>query len=129
LKKSLFFKNDSNLKDFSSLFSKNLVRPYVKFKNLNFHEKIRFVLPNIFEQITEKLLRIFSFFNYWEAYKIEGKFFVQGLENEIEFDNGLYVVVQLHSKLASTQKKALNVPSLCQCQKDSRQVRQENVLT
>ncbi len=95
LKKSLFFKNDSNLKDFSRLFSKNLVRPQVKFKNLDLHEKIRFVLPNISKRATEKLLRIFTFFNCCEAYKIEGKLYVQGLENEIEFDNGLYVKLYL----------------------------------
>ncbi len=95
LKKSLFFKSNSKLKDFSTLFSKKLVRPYVKFKNLGFHEKIRFILPNISNNVAEKLLRIFSFFNYCEAYKIKGSLYVQGLEDEIEFDNGLYVKLRL----------------------------------
>lgn len=95
LKKNMFFRNDSNLKDFSYLFSKNLVHPQVKFKNLGLHEKIRFILPNISERVSEKLLRIFSFFPCCEAYKIEGKLYVQGLENEVEFDNGLYVKLYL----------------------------------
>lgn len=95
LKRRLFFKNNLEFKDFSSLFSKKLVCPYVKFKNLGLHEKIRFILPNISEHTTEMLLRIFSFFNCCEAYKIEGKVYVQGLKNEIEFENGLYVKLYL----------------------------------
>ena len=112
LKNNLFFKNDSRLKDFSALFSKNLVCPYVKFKSLNFHEKIRFILPNISERITEKVLRIFTFFNYCEAYKIEGKLYVQGLEDEIEFDNGLYVKLYLPGYKAGSVENSDSIGAL-----------------
>lgn len=77
------------------LLKKDLLFPFVKLKNLGLHEKLYIIVPEVNSEANEKLLTLFSYFNYCFIYEIEGETFISGLDEVIRFDNGLYVKLYL----------------------------------
>ena len=80
-----------------SLLEKNLIYPYLTLKNLGFLEEIYIILPKVKKENMNKLVKIFSFFNYGFIYEIEGEFFIKGFpENDpVKFENGLMIKLYL----------------------------------
>ncbi len=78
-----------------NLLKKKLIVPYLKLKNLNFMEKLVIILPDLFPEVTQKVIRAFSFFNYGFIYEIEGQYFIQGLDEEKKFQNGIMIKLYL----------------------------------
>ncbi|MFX1238193.1 MAG: hypothetical protein ACFE8P_10800, partial [Promethearchaeota archaeon] len=74
-----------------NLLEKELLFPYIKIKNLGIQEVIYIILPNIKEDVIDKLVKIFSFFNFGFLYEIEGTFFIKELQKDVEFENGLLI--------------------------------------
>ncbi|MFX1395058.1 MAG: hypothetical protein ACFFAH_16010, partial [Promethearchaeota archaeon] len=64
-------------KDILDLLKNNHIFPYLKLKNLDFQDKIHLILMNLNKETIDKLIRIFSFFNYGFIYEIEGEYFIQ----------------------------------------------------
>lgn len=77
------------------LIDKNLIFPYLSVKNLGFLSKITIILPDVSLEVKEKLLKIFSFFNYGFIYEIEGEYFIYGFFQEKRFENGLKIKLYL----------------------------------
>jgi len=48
-------------------------------------------LPEIKQDLNEKIRKIFSFFNVCRIYEIEGEYFIFGFNKEKSFENGLLV--------------------------------------
>ncbi len=65
--------------------------PYLKLKNLDFQDKIYLILINLNKETIDKIIRIFSFFNYGFIYEIEGEYFIQELLDDGKFENGLMI--------------------------------------
>jgi hypothetical protein len=79
----------------NKLLKKGLIFPYLKLKNLNLHNKILIILPNVKPEFNIKILKIFYYFNYGFIYKIQGEYFIQGLPKEIKFKNGFMIKLYL----------------------------------
>ena len=60
-------------------------------KNLGLYEKIYIIIPNTNKENIDKLVKIFNFFNFGFIYEIEGSYFIKGMEEEIGFNNGLFI--------------------------------------
>jgi len=75
----------------TNLMKKNLIFPYLTFKNLGLQEKVYIILPNIKTELNSTLLKIFSFFNVGSLSEIEGEFYIHEFPNEIRFENGLMI--------------------------------------
>lgn len=77
------------------LLKKDLLFPFVKLKNLGLHEKLYIIVPEVNSEANEKLLTLFSYFNYCFIYEIEGETFISGLDDVIRFNEGLFVKLYL----------------------------------
>ena len=77
------------------LTKKNLIFPFISLKNLDFQDKIYLILPSIKRELNSKFLNIFNFFNYGFIYEIEGEFYINGLNKEIKFENGLFIILSM----------------------------------
>ncbi|TXT62256.1 MAG: hypothetical protein BAJALOKI1v1_990001 [Promethearchaeota archaeon] len=95
LKRFLARKAHHKMKSFQNLFSKDLVFPYLKLKNLGFKEVFHFIIPNISKQTINSLIKVFGFFNYCFLFEIEGEFFIQNSEDIKFFEKGLYIKLHL----------------------------------
>ncbi|MHA1885743.1 MAG: hypothetical protein ACW96S_11860, partial [Promethearchaeota archaeon] len=62
LKSFIGTKNYPIINSVNSLIKKKLIFPYLSLKNLGFQEKITLILPNIKEELKNKILNIFNFF-------------------------------------------------------------------
>ncbi|TFG24499.1 MAG: hypothetical protein EU532_12510 [Promethearchaeota archaeon] len=76
-----------------NLLKKNLIFPYIKLKNLGFQENIYFFIPNLNQGSMDTLIKIFSWFNYGFIHKIEGNFYIQGVEAPLDFEYGLMMEI------------------------------------
>ncbi len=79
----------------TSLMKQNLIFPYLSLKNLDLHNKIHIILPNVKPDLNKTLIKIFSFFNYGFVYEIEGEYFIYGFPEEVKFENGLMIKLYL----------------------------------
>lgn len=75
----------------TNLLRKDLIFPYLTFKNLGFQENVYIFLPNIKTELNSTLIKIFSFFNVGSLYEIEGEFFIHEFPNETKFKNGMMI--------------------------------------
>ncbi len=78
-----------------NLFKKDLIFPFIKLKNLNLIERMYFIIPNIKPEFHNLIRKIFNYFNFGFIYEIEGKYFIEGFPNEIQFENGLFIKLYL----------------------------------
>ncbi len=74
-----------------NLLKKNLIFPYIRFKNLGFQKKVYIFLPNIKAGKKSILFKIFSFFNAGFIHEIKGEFYIYGFPQEIKFEEGLMI--------------------------------------
>jgi len=79
----------------TNLLKKNLIFPYLSLKNLDLHNKILIILPNVKPELNKTLVKIFNFFNYGFIYEIEGEYYIYGFPDEIKFENGLMIKLYL----------------------------------
>ncbi|MFW9895933.1 MAG: hypothetical protein ACFFD7_09045 [Candidatus Thorarchaeota archaeon] len=86
-------KKYSIINNITKLIEKNLIFPYISLKNLDFQDKISIILPDIKIGLIEKILNIFGFFNFCRIYKIEGEYYIRGLEDNKVFENGLLIEI------------------------------------
>ena len=77
------------------LLEKGLLFPYLKLKNLGLYEKLYVIVPKVNSEANEKLLTLFRYFNYSFIYEIEGETFINGLDDVIRFNEGLFVKLYL----------------------------------
>ena len=91
IKSVLGTKMFSKVNSITSLIEKKLIFPYLKMKNLGLYEKIYIIIPNTNKENIDKLVKIFNFFNFGFIYEIEGSYFIKGMEEEIGFNNGLFI--------------------------------------
>ncbi|MFW9773513.1 MAG: hypothetical protein ACFFEO_15290 [Candidatus Thorarchaeota archaeon] len=100
-KKSLDIKSYMGTKNYNiinalkMLLERGIIFPLLKLKNLNLHNKIVIILPNLKKQINKKIIDIISFFNYGFIYEIKGEYFIQGFTGEFKFNNGLMIKLYL----------------------------------
>ncbi|KKK72472.1 hypothetical protein LCGC14_2903530, partial [marine sediment metagenome] len=95
IKSYLGSRNFTIINAIKDLLQKNLIFPYLSLKNLKLHTKIVIILPNIRQEHIEKLINIFSFFNYGFIYEIEGEYYIHGFPQEVNFQNGLMIKLYL----------------------------------
>lgn len=91
IKSHLGTKRYPTIKNIKTLLEKNLIFPYLSFKNLALDDEILFILPNAKAEHIQKLLKVFSYFNLAHIYEIHGEFFIYGFNEEIHFENGLFI--------------------------------------
>jgi len=72
-----------------SLLKKGLIFPYIQLKNLGFQESLYLIIPDLTQDSVKILIKIFSWFNYGFIHEIEGKYFIYGFDEPIEFTYGL----------------------------------------
>ncbi|MFX1455323.1 MAG: hypothetical protein ACFFDB_08085 [Promethearchaeota archaeon] len=75
----------------TSLLEKQLIFPFINFKNLGFQDKILIILPNVKKELEEKIIKVLNFFNVCRIYEIEGDFYVYGLKDIQSFETGLMI--------------------------------------
>ncbi len=95
IKSYLGTRNYKTIKHIIDLLKKNLIFPYLSLKNLNLHEKISIIIPNLKPELNETLIKIFNFFNYGFIYEIKGEYFIYGFPQEVKFQNGLMIKLHL----------------------------------
>jgi len=93
LKSILGTRQYSKISNITELLKKKLIFPYISLKNLDFQDKISFILPDTKQEFNEKIIKIFSFFNVCRIYEIEGEFFIYGFQQERTFENGLLIEI------------------------------------
>ncbi len=91
IKSYLGTNNYAVISHITDLLQKNLIFPYLSLKNLGLRTKIYIILPNIKQEYNEKLINIFSFFNYGFVYETEGEYYIHGFQQEVMFNNGLMI--------------------------------------
>lgn len=84
-------KNSSKINLISDLLQKELIFPFLTLKNLNLLEKVYIILPNVKKEVYQKIVQIFDFFNFGFIYEIEGEYFINGMDKEIQFENGIMI--------------------------------------
>ena len=77
----------------TSLLKKQLIFPYISFKNLGFQDKIVIILPNIKKELKDKIILLFNFFNVCRIYEIEGDFFIYGFKDMESFETGFMIEI------------------------------------
>ena len=95
IKSYLGTRNYTMVNSIINLLKKKLIFPIVSVKNLALIEKLYIILPNVKKEHNEKLQKIFSFFNFGFIYEIEGEYYIQGMPEEINFENGLMIKLYL----------------------------------
>jgi hypothetical protein len=91
IKSHLGTKRYPTIKNIKMLLEKDLIFPYISFKNLALDDEINLVLPNVASEYIQKLLKVFSYFNLAHMYEIQGEFFIYGFNEEIRFEDGLFI--------------------------------------
>jgi len=87
-----YFKIIGNI---TELLNKGLVHPYISVKNLDLIEEITIILPNFKQELNERIIKIFSFFNVGFIYEVEGEYFIHGFDEVIKFENGMMIKLRL----------------------------------
>lgn len=77
------------------LLDRRAVFPYFTLKRLNLKERIFMFLPEIDDRMYSRLVSIFSFFNYCFVYKIEGEYFIKGMNEVSSIHNGAIIELYL----------------------------------
>lgn len=97
LKKSIQMGHNSTLEKIKNLIRKNVIFPCLKLmKNrMNFKIKFYIIVPNLNPHQIEQVIKIFHFLNYGFIYLIEGKYYIKGMNEEIRFENGLFLKFHL----------------------------------
>ena len=91
IKSFLGSRHYSRISNFTELLKKKLIFPYISLKNLDFQDKIYFILPSVDKKLNQTIIKIFNFFNYGFIYEIEGEFYIHGFNEEVKFENGLMI--------------------------------------
>jgi hypothetical protein len=91
IKSYLGTKKSTIINNISELLSKNLIFPYLSFKNLALNDKLYIIIPNTTPELNKTLIKIFYYFNLSHIYEIEGEFFIYGFDKEVKFENGLFI--------------------------------------
>jgi len=91
------------------LVKRKLIIPYIKLKNLELIEKIYIILPEVKPEINEKMVEIFSFFNFGYIYQIECKYFITGFDLEKSSGNGLLIKLYLPNLELSEFKRLFDL--------------------
>jgi len=77
----------------TTLLEKQLIFPYINYKNLGFQDKITIILPNVKNGIEDKMIKLFNFFNVCRIYEIEGDFYIYGFEEIQSFETGYMIEI------------------------------------
>ncbi|NVM38094.1 MAG: hypothetical protein HWN81_21045 [Candidatus Lokiarchaeota archaeon] len=86
-------KKATTVNDIVNLLEKNLIFPYLSLKNLDLHDKVYIIIPNLKPELNTTLVKIFNFFNFVFIYEIEGEYFIYGFEQEKKYKNGLMIKI------------------------------------
>jgi len=95
LKSYLGTRKYSVINSITDLLEKQLIFPYLSLKNIGLTEKVYIILPNVKPDLNEVIIKIFSFFNVGFIYEIEGEFYINGIDQEKKFENGIMIKLNL----------------------------------
>jgi len=76
-----------------TLLKKGLIFPYIILKNLGFQESLYLIIPDLNQDSVNTLIKIFGWFNYGFIHEIEGKYFIYGFDEPVEFTHGLMMKI------------------------------------
>lgn len=93
IKSFLRTKKATTVNHIINLLEKGLIFPYLSLKNLDLHDKVYIIIPNLKSELINTLIKIFSFFNYAFIYETEGEYFIYGFEQEKKYQNGLMIKI------------------------------------
>ena len=93
IKSFLRTKKATTVNHIINLLEKGLIFPYLSLKNLDLHDKVYIIIPNLKSELNNTLVKIFSFFNYAFIYETEGEYFIYGFEQEKKYQNGLMIKI------------------------------------
>jgi len=93
IKSYLITKKVLTISHITSLLRKNLIFPYLSLKNLDLHNKVYIIVPNLKKEIINPLVKVFSFFNLVHIYEITGEYFIYGFDQEKKFPTGLMIKI------------------------------------
>jgi len=95
IKSYLGTRNYNIINQIVELLEKKLIFPFISAKNLDLSERLYIILPKVIREDINILIKIFNFFNIGFIYEIEGEYYIQGLNEEIKFENGLMIKLYL----------------------------------
>ena len=93
IKSYLATKKVITINHIASLLKKNLIFPYLTLKNLDLHNKVYIIVPNLRKELIDTVVKVFSFFNVASIYEIKGEYFIYGFKQEIQFSTGLMIKI------------------------------------
>jgi len=76
-----------------TLLKNQLIFPYINLKNLGFQDKVSIVLPNVKNEMNDKIVKLFNFFNVCRIYEIEGDFYIYGFNEVQSFETGFMIEI------------------------------------
>jgi hypothetical protein len=77
----------------TSLLRKELIFPYLSFKNLGLQDKVSLILPNVKINLRDTIIKLFSYFNVCRIYEIEGSFYFHGFKEMKSFETGFMIEI------------------------------------
>jgi len=93
IKSFLTTKKTITINHITSLLKKDLIFPYLSLKNLDLHNIVYIIVPNLKKELIDTVVKIFSFFNVATIYDITGEYFIYGFKQEIQFPTGLMIKI------------------------------------
>ncbi len=93
IKSYLITKKVLTISHITSLLRKNLIFPYLSLKNLDLHNKVYIIVPNLKKEMIKSLVKVFSFFNLVHISEITGEYFIYGFDQEKRFPTGLMIKI------------------------------------
>jgi len=93
IKSYLATKKAKTINHITSLLKKNLIFPYLSLKNLDLHNIVYIIVPNLKKESIDTVVKVFSFFNVATIYETRGEYFIYGFKQEIRFPTGLMIKV------------------------------------
>jgi len=93
IKSYLTTKKVKTINHITSLLKKDLIFPYLTLKNLDLHNIVYIIVPNLKKELIETVVKVFSFFNVATIYEITGEYFIYGFDQEVQFPTGLMIKI------------------------------------
>ncbi len=94
IKSFLATKKVKTINHITSLLKKNLIFPYLSLKNLDLHNIVYIIVPNMKKESIDTVVKVFSFFNVATIYEIKGEYFIYGFKQQIQFPTGLMIKIK-----------------------------------
>ena len=99
IKKLINLGHKKSMDIIKDLTQKKFIFPYLKLnRNIGLLLKFCVILPELNAEQTEKIIKVFSCFNYGFVYEIRGEYYSRSRNESIPFDEGIYLKFYLQNQ-------------------------------